>query len=64
MASFLHIYRLDVCSLEPAFLRFLFFLSGELLFNKTVEQHEPDFLLNRTYEIFSRFFFSFRLFFP
>ena len=49
MASFLHIYRLDVCSLEPAFLRFLFFLSGELLFNKTVEQHEPDFLLNRTY---------------
>ena len=43
MGSYLPISRVGVC--EPAFSRFLVFLSRELTFNKTVEQHQPDLLL-------------------
>ena len=43
MGSYLPISPVRVC--EPAFSIFLFFLSRELPFNKTVEQRQPDFLL-------------------
>ena len=64
VASYLPISRVGVC--EPAFSRFLFFLSRELTFNKTVEQHQPDLLLieiipmRMLFPAF--FFFSFILF--
>ena len=64
MGSFLPICRIDVCSLEPVFLRFLFFLSGENFLTRPSNNiHEPYFVLNRTYEnAFFPFFFFLSLF--
>ena len=65
VGSYLPISRVGVC--EPAFSRFLFFLSRELTFNKTVEQHQPGLLLIEIIPmrmLFPAFFFLFVYSFP